>query len=96
MKLESLVLLSTESLETVNGTKRPQEAMNDHGSTIENATGSSSENLEGEVSKIQTLTQEPVNEQFRGFIASLTHQLEELTRLVQGTTTTRHPNYFFP
>ena len=42
--------------------------------------------------EFQTLTQEAVNEQIRGFIAPLTRQLEELTRMVQGVTTSRHPN----
>ena len=66
--------------------------MRAHGSTEENGSGISSENFGGEVSEIQTLTQEAVNEQIRGFIAPLTRQLEDLTRLVQGMTTTRHPN----
>ena len=68
--------------------------MSDHGSTDENAIGISSENAEGEVSEIQPLTQEAVNEQIRGFIAPVTRQLEELTRVVQGMTTTRHPNHY--
>ena len=42
----------------------------------------------------RTLTQEAVNEQIRGFIAPVTHQLEELTRLVQGMTTSWHPNSY--
>ena len=68
--------------------------MSDHGSTEENANGISSENVEGEVSEIQTLTQEAVNEQMKGFIAPLNRQLEELTRLVPGMTITRHPNHY--
>ena len=56
--------------------------MIDHGSTEENAPEISSENVEGEVSEIQTWTQEAVNEQIRGFVAPLTRQLE-LTRLLQ-------------
>ena len=56
--------------------------MSHHGSTEQNTTTITSENVEGEVSEIQTLTQEAVNEQIRGFIAPLTRQLEELTRLV--------------
>ena len=68
--------------------------MSNHGSTEENATGISSENVKGDVSEMQTLIQEAVNDQIRGFIAALTHQLEELTRLVQGMTTTRHPNHY--
>ena len=68
--------------------------MSDHGSTEENITGNPSQNVEGEVSEIQTLPQEPVNEQIRGFIAPLTRQLEELTRLVQGIVTTQHPDHY--
>ena len=37
--------------------------MSDHGSTEENLTGISSENVEGKVSEIQTFTKEAVNEQ---------------------------------
>ena len=65
-----------------------------HGSTEEIANRSSSGNVEGEVPESQTLTQEAVNEQLRGFSAPLTCQLEELTRLVRGMTTTRHPNFY--
>ena len=68
--------------------------MSHHGSTEESATRSSSENVEGEIPEFQTLTQEAVNEQIRGFIAPLTRQLEELTRLVQAMTTSRHPNSY--
>ena len=64
------------------------------GSTEEIADRSSSENAEGEVPEFQTLTQEAVNEQIRGFIVPLTRQLEALTRLVQGMTTSRHPNSY--
>ena len=91
------MLSSTEYSELRNG-KRYQTSiertMRDHGSTEEIATEILSEKVEGEVSEIQTWTQEAVNEQIRGFIARLTRQLEELTRLVQGMTTTRHPNYY--
>ena len=87
------MLSSTEYREFRNG-KRCQTSiertMSDHGSTEENATGISSENVEGEVSEIQTLIQEAINEQIGGFIASLTGQLEELTRLLQEMTTTPH------
>ena len=68
--------------------------MSDHGSTEENEAGILSENVEEEVSEIQTLTHEAVNKQIRGFIAPLIRRLEELTRLVQGMNTTRHPNHF--
>ena len=67
--------------------------MSNHGSTEEIGDRSSSENVEGEVPEFQTLTQEAVNEQIRGFIAPLTRQLEELTWLVQGMTTSRHANF---
>ena len=66
--------------------------LSNHGCTEEVANRSSSENVEGEIQEFQTLTQEAVSKQIRGFIALLTHQLEELTRLVQGMTTSRHPN----
>ena len=68
--------------------------MSNHGSTEEIANRRSSENLEGEVPEFQTLTQDAVNEQIRGFIVPLTHQLEEVTRLVQGMTTPRHPSSY--
>ena len=68
--------------------------VSNHGSMKELANRSASENVEGEVLEVQTLTQEAVNEQIRGFIAPLTRQLEELTRLVQGMTTSRHPNTY--
>ena len=87
---------STEYRGIRNGKRQQtsiERTMSDHGSTEEIATGISSENVEGEVFEIQTLTQEAVNEQVRGFSAALTRLLEELTRLVQGLTTTRHPNH---
>ena len=68
--------------------------MSDHGSIAENVTGNSLENVEGEVSEVETLVQEEVNEQMRGFIPPLTRQLEELTRLVQGMVTTQHPDLY--
>ena len=64
------------------------------GSTEEIANRNSSENVVGENPEMQTLTQEAVNEQIRGFIAPLTRQLEELTRLVQEMPTSRHPNSY--
>ena len=54
----------------------------------------SSENVEREVSEIHTLTQEAVKEQVKGFVAPLTLELEELTRLVQGMVTTPHPSHY--
>ena len=53
--------------------------MSYHGSTEEIANKISSENGEGENPEIQTLTQEAVSEQIRGFIAPLTRQIEVLT-----------------
>ena len=88
------MLDSTEYRELRNGIRYYTSigsTLSDHSSTEENLTRTSSENVEGEVSEIQTLTQEAVNEQIRGFIAPLTRQLEELTRLVQGMVTTQHP-----
>ena len=84
---------STEYRKLRNG-KRYQKSieriMSDNGST-EKANGISSENVEGEGPEIERLTQEAVSEQTRGFIAPLIRKLEELTRLAQGMTTTRHP-----
>ena len=57
----------------------------------ETANRSSSENVDGEIPEVQTLTEEAVNEQVGGFITPLTRQLEELTRLLQGMTTSGHP-----
>ena len=68
--------------------------MNNHGSTEEIANRNSSENIVGENPKMQTLTQEAVDEQIKGFIAPPTRQLEELTRLVQEMSTSRHPNSY--
>ena len=68
--------------------------MSDHGTTKENAIGVSSENVDGEVSESQTLTQEAVNEQIRGFPAPLTHHPDDLTRLAQETTTARRSNHY--
>ena len=68
--------------------------MSHHGSAEEIANRSSSENVEGENPEIQTLTQEAVNEQIIGLIAALTRQLAEMTRLVQGFSTSRHPNSY--
>ena len=65
-----------------------------YGSTEEIANRSSSENVEGELPEFQTLTKEAFNEQTRRFFAPLTRQLEELSRLVQRTTTSRYPNSY--
>ena len=88
------MLHSTDYRELRNG-KRYQNSiertMRNQSSTEEIANRSSLENVE-EAPEFQTLTQEAVNEQIRGFITPLTRQLEELTRLVQGMTTSWHSN----
>ena len=88
------MLFSTDYRELGNG-KRYQTSidriMSNHGSTEEIDNGVSSKNVEGEIPEFQTLSQEALNEQIRGFIAPLTRQLEELTRLVQGMITSKHP-----
>ena len=71
-----------------------ERTMSDHSSTEGNVTGISSEKVKGEVSDFQTLTQEAVNEQIRGLIASVTCQLDELIRLVQRMVTTQHPDHY--
>ena len=89
------MLNSTDYREVRNGEKIQlsiERLLSNHGSTEESPNRSSSENVEGEVSEFQTLTQEAVGKQIRVFVASLTRQLDELTRLVQGMTTSRHPN----
>ena len=68
--------------------------MSNHGSNEEIANRSSSEHVAGEIPEFQTLTQEAVKEKMRGFIAPLTRQLEELSRLVQRMNTARHPNSY--
>ena len=66
--------------------------MSEDGSIEENRASNSSENFGEEVPEIHTLTQEAVNEQIKGFIAPLTCQLEELTRLLEGMVTTPNPS----
>ena len=68
--------------------------MSENGGVEENRAGNSSGNVEEEVPEIQTLTQEAVNEQFKGLIAPLTCQLKKLTQLVQGMVTTPRPSHF--
>ena len=69
--------------------------MNNHGSTEKIANRISSKNVE-EVPESQTLTQVAVNEQIGGFIAALTCQLEEWTRLVKGMTDYLTASEFLP
>ena len=71
-----------------------ERTMSENRSNEEYLTGNSSENAEGKVSEIETLTQEAVKVQTEGFIAPLTRQLEELTRLVLGMVTTPHPSHY--
>ena len=67
--------------------------MSENGSIEENVAGNSSENVEEEVPYINTLTQEAVNGEITRFIAFLTRQLKELTRLVQRMVKTPHPSH---
>ena len=67
--------------------------MSENSSVEDNRAGNSSENVEEEFPEIHTLTEVVVNEQIKGFIAPLTRQLEELTRLVQRMVTTPHPSH---
>ena len=48
----------------------------------------------GENPELYALTQEAVDEQIIGFIAPLTRQLEELTRLLQERSTSRRPHSY--
>ena len=70
--------------------RNPERTMSENGSIEESRAGNSSENAEEEIPKIHTLSREAVSEQIKGFVAPLTRQLEELTRLVQGMVTTPH------
>ena len=71
-----------------------ERSMSHHGSTEERVTGMSSENVRKQVSEAQPWTHETVNEPIRGFIATPFRQLEELTRLVQGTVSMQHPDHY--
>ena len=88
------MLHSTDYRELRNGKRSQTSIERITSSTEEMANRSSSENVKREIPEFQRLTQEAVNEQIRGFIAPLTRQLGELTRLVQGMTTSRHPNFY--
>ena len=91
------MLHSTDYREIRNGKHYQtsiERIISNHGSTEEIANGLSSENIEGDIPEFQTLTQEAFNEQIRGFIDPPTRQLEELTRLLQGMTTSRHPHSY--
>ena len=95
LKLECFIPPTTENLDTEKRYQTSDEReMSHHGSTEEIANRSLSENVGRERPEIQTLTQEAVNGQIRGFIAPLTRQLEELTWLVQGMSTSRYPNSY--
>ena len=69
------MLHSTDYKELANGKGYQtynERIVSHHGSAEEIANRSSSENIEGESLEFQTLTQEAVNEQTAGFIATLT------------------------
>ena len=68
-------------------TRYSNRVMNENGSVEENRASSSSENTEEEFPEFRTFTE------IKGFIAPVTRQLEELTRLVQGIVTTLHPSH---
>ena len=68
--------------------------MSESGCVEDNRAGNSLENTKRDVPKVRTLTQGAVNEQIKWFIAPLTSQLEELTRLVQGKVTTPHSSHY--
>ena len=72
----------------------PARIMSENGSVEDNRAGNSSENTEEEVPQIRTLTQEALKEQIEGFMAPLTRQLEEFTRLVQEMVTTPHASHY--
>ena len=94
---ETWILHSTDNRDLRNEKRYPtsiERIMSNHGSREENAKAALSENVEGEIPEFQTLTQEAVIEEIRGFIASLTRQLEDLTPTVQGMTTSMHPNSY--
>ena len=67
--------------------------MSENSSIEENIAGILLEVVE-ESPDIQTLTQEVVNKQIKGFIAPLTRQLEDLTRLVQKMMTIPNPRHY--
>ena len=91
------MIQSTDHRELRNGERYQtliERTVRNHVSTKEIANRNSSEKFDVEVPGFQTLKQEAVNEHIRGFIAPLTRQLEERSRLVQGMTTSRHPNSY--
>ena len=68
--------------------------MSENDNIEEKVTGSSSENVEVEVSETHTLTQKVVNGQIERFTALLIRQLEEWILLVQGMVTTPHLSHY--
>ena len=68
--------------------------MSKNSSVEEKRAGNTSESVEEEVLESHILTQQTVNEQIKGFIAPLTRQLGELTRLVHGMVPTLHPSRY--
>ena len=91
-------MLDSDSYRELGNGKRyktgSDRTMSENASVEDNRAGHSAENTEQEVPKIRTLTQEAVNEQIKGFIAPLTNQLKELTRLVQEMVKTPNPNHY--
>ena len=91
------MLHSTNYTEVRNGKlykTAAEREISHRGGTEELVNRNSSENVEGESPEIQTLTERAINGQIRGFIAPLTRQVEELTKLVQGMSTSRHLNAY--
>ena len=68
--------------------------MSENGSIEGNRVYNTSENAEEEIPEARVLSQKPVNQQVKSFIAPLTRQLEELTRPSQGMATTQHSSHY--
>ena len=74
------------------GNSNRESEMSENSIVEENQTNTSSENIEEEIPEVHTLIQKAVKEQIKKFIAPLTRQLEEMTRLVQGMVATVYPS----
>ena len=68
--------------------------MNEDSSSTGGPSMNSPETNENEDSEMRALTQEEIDEQIKSFIAPLTRQLEDLTRLVSGMTIASHLDYY--
>ena len=68
--------------------------MSEGGSSECSSAMNSHENNEKVGPEIRVLTQKEVDAGIKSFIAPLTRQQEDLTRLVQGVATASHPTYF--